>query len=108
MSETFVIDGKTGKASILKDPNAVLDYTFDWTAWMDAIPETTISLADLSVVGSDPLSNVALQSQTIAGKTVVAWISGGVAGEKITVRCRITTAGGRIDDRTVYLKIKER
>jgi hypothetical protein len=86
----------------------VLDYTFDWTTWMDAIPETTISAADISVVGSAVGSTAALQSYTIAGKTVVAWISGGIVGEKVTVRCRITTAGGRIDDRTVYLKIKER
>lgn len=103
MADTFVIDSTTGKASIVKDPNAVLDYVFDWTSWLDALPDTLSSHSAAIESGSG-----AINSSTINGKTVVVWVSGGVVGETIALRCRITTAGGRTDDRTVYIKVKER
>lgn len=106
--ETFVIDSKTGKALIIKDPDAVLDYTFDWTAWLDAIGDTISTKSVAVTSGSDPASNIAVASSTVVGKTVVVWVSGGAAGETASLRCRITTVGGRTDDRTVYLKVKER
>lgn len=110
--DTFVIDAKSGKASIIKDPNAILDYTFDWTAWLDMVGDS-IATKDVAVTsGNSPASNIAVASSQIVGKTVVVWVSGGAAGETATLRCRITTnlpnPGPRTDDRTVYLKIKER
>ena len=48
-TETYVVTG-TGadaKNTIVKDPNAVLDYTFDWSEWLDAITDT---LASQSIV----------------------------------------------------------
>jgi hypothetical protein len=35
-------------------------------------------------------------------------VQGGMVNEKVRVRCRIITVGGRTDDRSVFLKIKER
>lgn len=105
---SFTIDGKTGKASIIKDPNAVLDYTFDWTDWLDDIPDTILSAAvviDSQAEGGDATVN----SISIVGlKAVVAWVQGGTVNTKVALRCRITTNGARIEDRTVYLNIKER
>jgi hypothetical protein len=107
MTDTFVQDTKTGKWSITKDPNAVLDYVEDWTAWLDGVSDS-ISTATVVATGSDPATTIHVDSSVISGKTVVAWISGGVAGETVSLRYRITTAAGRTDDRTVWLKIKER
>lgn len=90
-----------GKPSITKDPNAVLDYTVRFNEWLDAIPDT---LASHTVT----VSGVVLDGSTIVGKTVVLWISGGVAGVTGSATVRITTTGGRTDDRTVYFKIKQR
>lgn len=109
MPDTFVVNS-AGKASIVKDSNAVLDYTFDWTAWLDDAVDN-ISSADVSIAsGAEPASNIAVDSVAIVGKTVVAWVSGGQVGETAALRCRITTDNvpPRIDDRTVYLKVKER
>jgi hypothetical protein len=39
---------------------------------------------------------------------VRAWISGGTVGQAAAATCRITTAGGRTDDRTLTFTIKER
>lgn len=109
MSSTeFVVDAVTGKASIEKDPNASLDYIENWQPWLDGVGDT-LAAAAVVATGSDPASTVAVASSIIVGKTVVAWVNGGVAGEKVALRYRITTNNvpPRIDDRTVYLKIKE-
>jgi hypothetical protein len=98
-TETYTISA-SGKASIPKDPNAVLDYSVDLTDWLAGITDT---LASHSVTGE----GVTIDSSAIAGDKVVAWISGGTAGETATATFRFTTAGGRTDDRTIYLKIKD-
>ena len=109
---TFVVDAKSGKASIVKDPNATLDYTFDWTSWLDAVGDSLASVGTTVVaVGSDPSSTVSVVSSYVSGKTVVAWVSGGVVNETITLTCHIKTNASPIarqEDSTVYLKVKEK
>lgn len=104
MSETYVITGTgvTAKATITKDPDAVLDYTFDWATYLEDISDT-ISSKEIVVD-----TGITCDSSTISGSTVIAWISGGIAGMIYRVTCRITTAAGRIDDRSIYIAIKER
>lgn len=106
MSDTFI--ASSGKYSIVKDPDAVLDYVFDWTAWLDAVSDTIATKDVVVTSGALPASSIAVNASSISGKAVVAWVSGGQAGETASLRCRITTTGGRTDDRTVYLRIKER
>jgi len=94
-----------GKRTILKDPNAHLDYTLRFTAWLAAastVPDTIATAVTTNVVG------VTVNGITFVGPYVVLWVSGGAVGEPASVTVRVTTAGGRIDDRTVYFKIKER
>jgi hypothetical protein len=100
----FVV-GTDGKPTIVKDPNATLDYSWDWSAWLaDSTPDDTISSFQIIVASG----TVTIGSTGHLNGVVTAMISGGAAGEKAAVTCRITTNGGRIDDRTIYLKIKER
>ena len=84
-----------------KDPAAKLDYKFDWTAYLTDISDTIASVqfeADPSLTTSNP---------TFTTNTATVWVAGGVVDSQVTVTCRITTAAGRIDDRTILLKIKE-
>lgn len=106
MSESFVV-GSTGKAVIPKDPNAVLDYTIDWTLWLDAIPDT-IQSAVAAIDNAAAAGGTINSSTIVGGKAVVIWVGGGTVGQTMALRCRITTVGLRTDDRTVYLKVKER
>ena len=99
----FVADA-SGKHTILHDPNAVLDYTFNWTAWLVPVGDKITSI-DFVVTNS---VNANVIAQYFSDTHATAWIQGGVAGEKITLRCRINTLEGRTDDRTGYLKVKER
>jgi len=85
-----------------KDPNAVLDYTFDWTAYLTPLVDT-ISTVTWFVTGGVTVST---QSHTVT--TATAFVSGGTAGVDAGLTCRIVTVNGRTDDRSIVLKIVER
>lgn len=98
--DTYTISD-TGAASIVKDPDAVLDYSLDLSAWLTDAGD---SLQSLVVIGN----GVTIDSHAISGTSVIAWVSGGTVGESATVTFRFTTANGRTDDRSITLKIRER
>lgn len=85
-----------------KDPSATLDYEFDWSAWLLGVSDT---IASVVWVTTGTLVKV---SSSFTSLTATAFISGGTLGENETLTCRITTTGGRIDDRSVTLKIVSR
>ena len=101
MTDTYVISA-SGKATILKDPQAKLDYVWDWAAWLIDISDTISSHLITVETG------ITLDSSAIMASTVVAFISGGTVGATNKATCRITTAGGRIEERSIYIKIVER
>lgn len=85
---------------VTKDPDAVLDYLFDWSAWLG---DDTIDSHDITAAGG-----ITIDSSTDTDTTVTVWVSGGTADSRATATCRITTTGGRIDDRTMVLSVVER
>lgn len=100
--ETFVIDSR-GRATMTKDPNSVLDYSWDWTEWLSTLNGDTISTADVTVTGGLTVNLVGHDSVF-----VTAWLAGGTVNGRATATCRIVTVGGRTEDRTIYLYIRER
>lgn len=86
-----------------KDPHATLDYTIDWTSdgWLGA---DTITGTPVWTVPA----GLTLESQSNSTTTATAWISGGSAYDDYDVACKITTAGGRIDERTIRLQVRQR
>ena len=99
MTETYT--GGPDKPTILKDPSEVLDYTFDWSAYLADITDTILS------VQFEPVG-VVVDSSSNTTTSATAWVSGGVAGSTSVVTCSITTAEGRTAVRSIYLKIKDR
>ena len=86
--------------SYIKDPDAVLDYQWDWATWLPA--GDTITSATVT----------AETGLTVSGKTntttvVASWLSGGIVGESYNVTCRVVTADGRTDDRTITIIVQE-
>lgn len=118
MTNTYVVDAVSGKATIVKDPFALLDYTFDWTEWLNDITDlidttATDGGATINVFNADlsPIAvgdTFALHEKDVIGKTVVAWITGGIIGNKYAVECEIETQAGRKDARRIYVSIKDR
>lgn len=89
-------------AAYKKDPNATLDYTFDWGPYLAPLGDT---IASVAWVLSSGLTQVSVSNTTT---TATVFVSGGVIDTDETLTCRITTAGGRIDDRSITLKIVAR
>lgn len=88
-------------AVFAKDPDAVLDYQFDWSDWLtagDTIASYTID-ADTGITVDD-------DSNTTTAVTV--WLSGGEALSNYNVTCHIVTAAGREDDRTAVIKVEDK
>jgi hypothetical protein len=84
----------------VKDPSAKLDFSIDWSAWLGS---DTIATAEWTVPDGITKS---LESKTTTTTTI--WLVGGTAHQQYAVTCRITTNGGRIDDRTIYVKVRNK
>jgi hypothetical protein len=90
-----------------KDPAAKKDYLLDWSAWLptgDTISSSAWAIdvapdASLAIAGSPAPSNTTT--------TATAWLTGGTLGQRYVLRNRITTAGGRTDDRSVGVTVKD-
>ena len=85
----------------IKDPDAVLDYSWDWSAWLE--PGETISSSTVTVT-----AGITLDSQSNTAVRATAWLSGGVAGTLYQATDRITTSLGRTDDRTLTIRVTNR
>lgn len=86
-----------------KDPNAKLDYPFNWAAWLpygDTIASVAYVVASGLTLSADPPPSF---SNTVA----TPFLQGGTLGETYSVVCRITTAAGRIQDQTIYIYIAD-
>jgi len=96
-----------------KDPDAVLDWYFDWAALSNGTGESDWlaggeSITDHAVTVA-PTGLTADSSAVVNGGTAVqVWLSGGVAGQRYTVACKVTTSAGRIDERTAQVNVRQR
>lgn len=86
--------------SFVKDPDAVLDYLFDWAIWL-ATGET-ISTSTVIVPSGITLTN---DSKTSTSAT--AWLAGGAAGQVYEVTNRISTNQGRTNDYTIHIIVRQ-
>jgi len=89
--------------SYIKDPSARLPYTWDWTPWLADVDDT-ISSATVAV----PDGLTAVGSPVVDEGFVTQRVEGGTLDEEYTLVCQITTDGGLIDERSIYLTISER
>ena len=103
--EKFTLRGS--KYVIDKDPNAVLDYTVDFSKMLVPL-EDAITSATVTVTGG-----LVVDSVTYTDYTVTAWLSGGtitVEGAYASATFKFTTVNNpaRIDERTVFFNVLER
>lgn len=87
--------------TFIKDPDAVLDYKIDWSDWLEPLTDTIAASSWTADTG------ITIDSNSFDDDETVVWLSGGTTGTKYGVTNHITTAGGREDDRTIYIKIRE-
>ena len=86
---------------LLKDPDAILDYAFDWTDWLEA--GETISSQTITVA-----AGITKDSDSESSGIVTIWLSGGTDGTDYIVACKITTNLSRTDERSIIIHCIER
>lgn len=83
----------------IKDPEALLDYTIDWSSFLGV---DTIAASSWDI--SEDLTN---ENETFADDATTIWLSGGDVGEIYQIINHITTAANREDDRSFYIQIEQ-
>ena len=84
-----------------KDPQAVLDWAFDWSRWL--ADGETISSVTVTVD-----AGLTKDSQSTTTTKVTVWLSGGTLGVTYKVACRVVTNQGRTDERTIGIRVTDR
>jgi hypothetical protein len=98
--------------TFLKDPDAVLDYKFDWKALTNG-SGTSDWLQGAETIAShtiDADSGITVDSSALSdtNTSVTVWLSGGTAETAYIVRCEIVTSAARTDERSMRLLVRER
>lgn len=87
-------------SAVNKDPNAVLDFLFDWAAFLGSDTIAT------STFPSFP-TGITNQSTTNTPKTVTLWLANGARDHDYDILNRITTAQGRTMDWLLRVRVTE-
>ncbi len=90
-----------GIKTYTKDPDAVLDYGFDWSDWL-ATAET-ISTSTWTVE-----SGITAGSSAKTDTKTSQWLSGGTAGTTYEITNKIITSQSRTDERTLNIRVEQR
>jgi hypothetical protein len=93
---------------IVKDPEAQLIYTFDWSEWLPVGDAISAVEYTLQVRANDP-SPLVRESQGVqSGTKTYVEISGGGVGKIYTVTAEVTTEDGSVDRRNFRIKVENR
>lgn len=91
--------------SFTKDPDAILDYQWDWTAWL--AQESDVIVTSTFIVPTGINEGTGGKASSHTDTTATIWLSGGTAGSVYLVTNRIVTSGGRTNDRTTDFFVKD-
>jgi hypothetical protein len=91
---------------LLKDPDAVLDYAVDWGAEYlsadDILAESSWS------VEPDETDGVVVVGSSFEDRLSSVQAGGGIAGRLYRLANRVVTQSGRIDERSIMLRVEKR
>lgn len=87
--------------SFTKDPDATLDWHFDWSSWL-ASGETISTSTFICSAG------IVVSSTSATTTNTTIWLSGGRPGQPYRITNRVVTNQGRTDDRSITVRVKDR
>lgn len=89
----------------LKDPQAILDYAIDWPpGWVGG---AAISSALWTVTPAES-GGVSVQDEAVEGLRASVRLGGGVPGHVYRVAGSVILSDGRVDERSLTLRVEER
>ena len=86
----------------LKDPEASLDYMIDW-----GLGGRTVASSDWAVTPVEA-GGLVLVDDAVDGGVTRATLGGGIAGHVYRVTGQVVLSDGRIDERSLTLRVDER
>lgn len=88
------------KPRAIQDPNAALDYVFDWTEYLAATGSTIMTNEYF-------VSNAELGGSDFTDDKTIVFVRQGKVGKVGILTNRITTSDGRVDERSIQIKFKD-
>jgi len=88
-------------ARFTKQPVEIQDYDVDFTDYLTALADTAVS----HVVAVE--TGLTLMASNLSAGVVKVFVSGGVDGTQYKVSATITTAGGRVKQGDIMIRVKE-
>lgn len=82
-----------------KDPSAIKNYGFDWSAFLG---NDTITTSSWIVP-----AGITKQSESNTTTRAIIWLSGGTHGEDYLVTNQITTSGGVTEQMSLKIQVRE-
>lgn len=102
----------TASSSFVKDTQGVLDFSFDYKAETHGTAGAKGNwLGEAESITSHTITadtGITVDSHAESDGVVTVWLSGGTAGKKYKITCKVVTDGGRTDRRTITVEIKDR
>jgi hypothetical protein len=90
---------------LLKDPDAVLDYSVDWGA--EYLAGDLLAESSWSVEPDEP-GGVTIAASNFDATTSVVKAGGGTPGNVYRLVNEVVTASGRTDSRSIVLRVEKR
>lgn len=88
----------------LKDPQSRVDYAIEWTGYVDG---QVVAASEWAVDPAEP-GGIAVDAAGHDLTRAAATLSGGVPGHVYQVTNRVTLSDGRIDERSIVLRVEQR
>lgn len=92
-------------AMVVKDPDARIDYEFDWAA---AYPDGQAVVASGWTVVPADSEGIAVAAMAFDLTRTTATLVGGIAGHVYRVTNRVLLSDGQIDERSMAMRVEER
>lgn len=89
----------------LKDPEATLDYSVDWSAGY--LDQQTITASQWSVVPNET-GGISLSMATFGASRSGATLAGGLPGHVYRISNRVTLSDARSDERSLTVRVEQR
>ena len=90
---------------LLKDPDAVLDYLIDWGA--EYLGDDLLAESDWTVA-PDEAGGVTIAGSDFDATTSTVKAGGGLPGRIYRLINEVVTASGRVDSRSIVLRVEKR
>lgn len=88
----------------IKDPDAVLDYTIDWSDYLQA--GETIASSTWNVMPASTSASFQIDSMSKTSDTATVRVTGGSVGHIYRLVNQVVTSSTRTDDRSLTLRVE--